>query len=477
MNTAKTIEKNIGLLLSSQVLTYIINFFYTMVTARYLGAKGFGILSFALVFTGIFNIFADLGIRKVVVRDMARSSSSVGDYFKKIVVVKVILVATIFFMIVFFINILEYPTITKNIVYILGFSVVLGSISDLFFAVFQSQQKIAYESFGQVLRISILMLGALLAISMKRSVNFFAYFYLISNTTILLYCCSIYILKYGIPNIQMDKYFLGIKVREAIPFGLIGIFEVIYHWISTVMLSIMKGDTVVGWYNAAYRLFLVTLIIPSVFNITIFPVMSYYYISSQNSLKLICVKYFKYLTIIGMLIGMGITLFSDKIILLVFGKEYKPSIIALQILIWTSVLIYINSAFIRLFESINRQVVITRICGYAALINIIFNLALIPKYSYIGSSFAIIISELLITILVILSASRTQYRIEYSVIISHLFKVFFSAIVFGLFAFYISKLIYFPIAIILAIVIYFALLYMVKAFDKRDLSIIKSILY
>ena len=43
-----------------------------MYTAPYLGAEGFGILSFALAFTGIFWVFLDLGLSTLAVREVAR---------------------------------------------------------------------------------------------------------------------------------------------------------------------------------------------------------------------------------------------------------------------------------------------------------------------------------------------------------------------------------------------------------------------
>ncbi|KAF5432375.1 Membrane protein involved in the export of O-antigen and teichoic acid [Candidatus Methanophagaceae archaeon] len=51
-----------------------------MYTARYLGAAGFGILSFALAFTGIFGVFADLGLRQLTVRDVARDKTLASKY-------------------------------------------------------------------------------------------------------------------------------------------------------------------------------------------------------------------------------------------------------------------------------------------------------------------------------------------------------------------------------------------------------------
>jgi len=46
-----------------------------MYTARYLGAESFGILSFALAFTGILGVFADLGLCQLTVREIAWAKS------------------------------------------------------------------------------------------------------------------------------------------------------------------------------------------------------------------------------------------------------------------------------------------------------------------------------------------------------------------------------------------------------------------
>ena len=72
MTVAQRIAKNTALLSISQILIYILTFFYTIYIARYLGAEGFGILSFALAFSGIFSIFADLGLNTLTVRELSK---------------------------------------------------------------------------------------------------------------------------------------------------------------------------------------------------------------------------------------------------------------------------------------------------------------------------------------------------------------------------------------------------------------------
>ena len=84
MNTVQRIAKNTGVLLVSQIASYIIGFFFIMYTARYLGAEGFGILSFALAFTAIFAVFSDLGYNTLLIREVARDKSLTGKYLGNI---------------------------------------------------------------------------------------------------------------------------------------------------------------------------------------------------------------------------------------------------------------------------------------------------------------------------------------------------------------------------------------------------------
>jgi O-antigen/teichoic acid export membrane protein len=92
--------------------------------------------------------------------------------------------------------------------------------------------------------------------------------------------------------------------------------------------------------------------------------------------------------ILGVPIAVGTTILASKIILLIFGYEYVPSIIVLQILVWTTAFSFVGGVFANLFQSTNRQIISTRIVVISAILNVILNIALIPKYSYTGASIA-----------------------------------------------------------------------------------------
>ncbi len=474
MNLSQRITKNIGVKITAEIISKILGFFFIIYVARYLGAEGFGVLSFALAFTAIFGILANFGLRPLIVREVARNKSLARKYLGNILAMKIILIFIVFGLIFLALNLLDYPSQTIKVVYLVALFMILNAFSEIFNSFFQAFEKVEYISIGMILQSGLLLSGALFVINRGFDILSFGFLYSFVGLVVLIYSFIILIWKFVKPTIIVDFSFWKSIIKGALPFGLIGVSEIIYHWSDTVMLSAMKGDAVVGWYNAAYRLFLVALLVPSTFYVAIFPVMSRFYISAKNSLKFICWKYFKYITIIGVFIGVGVTLFADEIILTVFGLEYQPSIIALQILIWSAVLIFVNGAFVNLFEAINRQIMITKICGGAAVLNVGLNLLLIPKYSYVGAGIATVMSEFLITLSVIVLASRTQYKIQSLAIINQLLRLSASGLAMGVFIVYFSAMNFISL-VIFSIVIYLGVLYLVGGLNKKDLILIKQI--
>jgi len=475
MNTIQRIAKNTAVLLVANIISKVLGFFYVMYSARYLGAEGFGILSFALAFTGIFGVLTDLGLGPLTVREVARDKSLAKKYLNNISVMKTILVIITFALIVIVINLLGYPEQTIKVVYLISLSVVFNSFTRMFYSIFRAFEKMEYQSLGQILNSVLMLVGALFAISQSFSVIGFASLYFMISVAVLVYSFVVTIWKFAKPKLEVDWSFWKPTIKEALPFGLTGISGMLYTYTDTIMLSLMKGDEVVGWYNAAYRLMLVLIFIPGVINMAIFPSMSRFYISSKNYLKLMYEKYFKFMFMIGIPIGIGTTLLADRIILLIFGIGYTQSIIALQVLIWTMVLTFTGAAFVKLFESINRQIVITKMSGICVIVNIALNLFLIPKFSYVGASVATVLTEVILVGSIFIFAYKFGYGIQGKKIMKSILKVMFSSLIMGTFIWYFKSLNLF-ILIILAILFYLIMIYIIKGINYEDVQMFKRII-
>ena len=469
MNTVQRIAKNSLVLLASNIISKILGFFYVMYIARYLGAEGFGILSFALAFTGIFSVFSDLGFGPLTVREVARDKSLVRKYLGNITVIKIFLVIITFALIAITINLLGYPKQTIKVVYLISLSVVFDSFTIEFFSIFRAFEKMEYQSFGQILSSILMLVGALFAISQRFSVIGFASIYFIVSVFALGYSFAVCTWKFSLPKLELDWNFWKPTIKEALPFFLSAVVDMIAFKIDIIMLSMMKGDMVVGWYSAAYRLIEALMFIPATFAGAIYPVLSNFYVSSQESLKLIYKKSFKYLFIVGLPIAVGTTILAHKIILFIYKSGFTHSIIALQILIWTIPIIFLSYMFGTMLASVNKQFLALKINFLCMILNITMNLILIPRYSYVGASIATIITTLLSFILFFRFLSKFIYKIQ---IHKYILKPIMASTIMGLFIFSFTRMNIF-LLVCISIVIYFGVLILLKTFSKKDIILFK----
>lgn len=472
MNTVQRIAKNTGVLLVSRIASYTLGFFFIMYTARYLGAEGFGILSFALAFTGIFGVFSDLGLSTLTVREVARDKSLASKYLGNIAVMKIFLVIITFSLIALTINLLGYPEQTIKVVYLVALSNIFSAFTSMFNSVFRAYEKMEYQSVGHILSSILMLSGALFAISQGFSVVEFASIYFLVSAVVLGYSFVISIWKFTKPKIEFDWRFLKPTIKEALPFFLSAVFSVIAFRIDIVMLSMMKGDMVVGWYSAAYRLMEALMFIPATFVGSIYPVLSNFYVSSQESLKIAYQKSFKYLSIVGLPIAVGTTLLADKIILIVYKSGFVHSIIALQVLVWTIPIIFLTYMFGTMLASIDRQDLTLKILLLCMSLNVVINLMLIPRYSYVGASIATVITELLAFILCYHFLSKFIYKIP---IYKFIAKPIMASAIMGLFILSFAKANFF-LLVCVSIIIYFGVLILLKTFSKEDLNLFKQII-
>lgn len=395
MNTAQRIAKNMAVLSVARIASMLFGFFYVMYTARYLGPTNYGILSFALALTGIFGVIANFGLDPLTVREVARDKSLAKKYLANGIVLKLMFGGLTFLIVFSVVNLLGYPDVTRKVVYVITLSTIVAGVSNLFNDIYQAFERMEFMSIGQVLQSALSLAFAITAIKLGLSVVHFAMIYLIVNLIVLGYHVAVTTWKFLKPKIKVDLRFWKNILREAWPFALSSIFVGIYFWVDSVMLSYMKGDEVVGIYNAAYRLVYTLLFIPRIYFTTIYPLLSRMHLESKEGLKFAYNRSLKYFTVLGIFIGVATVLFSREIILLIYGKAYEASIPALKILIWAVVFSFMAHSTLCTLNSINKQIIYTKATALGAILNFVLNIFAIQKWSYIGASITTVVTEAL----------------------------------------------------------------------------------
>jgi len=472
MNITDRVKTNIIFKFIGEFVSRLIIIFFYIYVARKLGDAGFGKYSFAISFCGLFMVFMDMGINTLLIREIAKEKNRTYEYVSNITTLKIILSVFVFILISLTISILKYPSDTRKLVMIMAFVTIGVAFLEYLCAVFSSWEKMDYEAWIKIfnkiivtiLGISILLLGYGLNIFIASiAVGYFI--------TIIL---GIYLINRNIIRIGLkyDLLFWIKAVRDALPLGLSMVFILIAQKIDIVLLSFFNTpESKIGWYSAGIKIIEVLHSIPFIISGAIFPVLCDIYANRQDSFKIMYERLIKYISIIVVPIVFGIFILADKIVVLVYGRGYINTIYSLRITIWSVMFIFFNFILTNLLVTVNKQkynAISTFVC---MLSSIIFNIILIPKYGYIGTSICVLTTQLILFLFNLIFLSSDMDLKTFSSSMKPLIAGILMSVIIVLF----NSLNLF-ILIIIGAIVYFLVIWLIRTFDDIDLVVIRKMI-
>jgi O-antigen/teichoic acid export membrane protein len=246
--------------------------------------------------------------------------------------------------------------------------------------------------------------------------------------------------------------------------------QVMYS-IDTVLLGFLRTDAEVGYYNAAYKIILFVISVGAVYFDAIFPLASNYFERSLDSLKTLQRHTAKLMVSVACPMALGGLVLAGPIMRFFYGQRYDSGIIAFQILIWAAAFIYLNMIYARGMWACNLRKAFVRIVTFQAVLNIVLNLVLIPRYGIAGAAISTLISEF---------CGLYFYYKEFNRVVRVEFYDFLlrPMIAAGLMS---GILILFPdlnlfLRLLGGFIVYAALLYVLKGVTSEDVRLLKAVL-
>ncbi|MBR0471553.1 MAG: flippase [Methanosphaera sp.] len=471
MSTVRTLVKNTSVLFLSQLVSYILAFFYTLYSARYLGTTNFGIISFATAISGLFAIFTDLGLSTLTIREVAKDKSKTGKYLGNHGTIKLILSLITMSTLIIFVNVGTFDVVTKNVVYLIGSSVIINAFGGVFTSLFRAYEQMEYQSISEILNASVLFVGILICVFTKQSVIAVSLVYVIASLAVLLYNFVICTRNYGLIHFQTDLKFWKYLILTAYPLAITSIFALISFKMNTILLNMLTTSAVVGEYTAAFNLMQALIFIPTVFSTAVMPIFSKLYVDSREMLAYSYKKSLKYLTIISMPIAMGTTVLSDKIILFIYGSAYVNTIPILELIIWALPAIFLSYILGTSIASINKQHETVKATFICLLFSTFGNYILIQLFNGIGAAMITVLNEVSMVIFYMYIMHKYGYSVPLREI---LIKPFIASLLMGVVIYFINLELF--ISVVIGMIVYFMCILIIRTFDKDDMDIIKELL-
>ncbi len=195
--------------------------------------------------------------------------------------------------------------------------------------------------------------------------------------------------------VQGSWHFLAHEARSMLGAGFPLVFTSlaggIYHRIDQVMLHKMSGDQALGPYVIAVQLTELFSALPVALMSSLFPALSQ---SAPDSLPFdrYLRESYRFLLVIVFAACAVVAPVAAPFVELIYGKQFLPTAPLLIVLIWSEAPIFfgvaLSSAVIA--KGLQRYAPYGAIAG--AMINVLLNLLLIPRFGALGASWATVIS-------------------------------------------------------------------------------------
>jgi O-antigen/teichoic acid export membrane protein len=196
----------------------------------------------------------------------------------------------------------------------------------------------------------------------------------------------------GLPPWQPDRAFQRDLVREATPLLANALLATLFF--ARCAAVGIRGDEATGWYTTAYKFIDGLLLIPSLFTLAAFPILSRWGADDPQSLRRASRRAIKALLIVALPVAAGVTLVADQLVLLLFGAAFAPSILALQVLIWFFPFSAVNGFLQYVLIAVNQQRFLTIAFLFATGLNLLANLIAIRLFGLYGAAIVTVLSEL-----------------------------------------------------------------------------------
>ncbi len=463
------LAKNTSYFTLALILQKVISFTYFTLMARAIGPADLGKYYFAIAFTSIFGIFIDLGQSSVLTREAAKKPGETDKILSAIFLTKLPLALISSLAVFALINFSGYPDITKQLVYLSMLCMVLDSFTLTFFAVSRGFHNLKYESIASVIFQSIVFIGIMAALRFNLGLYWLMMSLVAASAFNALF--SFFVLKrqWNIKiNWRPDRPLIKSILAVSAPFAVYAIFQRLYMYFDSVLLSLFSSDHQVGIYQIPFKIIFALQFLPLAFVASLYPALSSYWHSNRPQLSITFERAMNYLIIISLPVAVGGAVLADKIVL-IFKSGFMDAVLPLQITMAAAVFMFLNFPVGSLLNACDRQKTNTVNMGIALAASLVLNLILIPRWAAIGASLTVLITNLLMFILGMAVVPRiTKY--DWKKILIMAAKSLLSVLVMGTVGYFLKNRINLIFTVFTSGLAYLIALYVLKGFNQADLT-------
>jgi O-antigen/teichoic acid export membrane protein len=384
---------NTGWMMGDQVVRQVAGLLVGVWLARYLGPQLFGDYSYAFALVMMVSPLAMLGLDEMGIRRMVQDPSSrdelLGTSFLLMLAAGLVAFGVAVACVLWARP--EAPSVHQLVV-IFGF----GAILQAFIAIefwFESQMEWNFTVLGKMSGFVLVNGAKVVLILLKAPLVAFAWCALAETAIGAAGLVVVYRMRgHAVSQWRFRSTTASSLLADSWPFLVSSLLTTIYLRIDPVMLGSMVRSEELGNYSVAVRIAEAWYFIPGAICNSVFPAVMKAEAVSEEILHAHLQKLYNLMAFLAYAVALPVALFSRQVVGALFSSAYADAGPLLAVLVWTGVFTSLGVARNVLIVA-KKWARLNLICiGGGCLLNILLNLALIPRYGAMGAVVATCIS-------------------------------------------------------------------------------------
>jgi len=489
---ARRLVKGSTIVFTAFIASEVIGLFLRMFLARSLTVAEYGLFYAVFALISFFGLFRDLGLGSALVKYIPEFAAHKRFAEIKSSIASVLLAQAVFGLAVSVTLFVLSDHIALAVFGTLGASLPLRILSVWFFVeIFYSLASTVSRGFQNMpmytslsfFYIPLVLLSAVLFIGvLGMGVGGVALAYLLAVTLISLFGL-IFIIR-GYPHVFKEKASVTRPLLKklfafALPIFVGGLGGMIISYTDTLMIAMFRTLPEVGFYQAAQPIAHILWYFPMAVGVVLFPMISELWARGEQGLLGQALHFLtKFSFIFVMPAALVFIAFPEIVINLLFGPAYLAGATVLQILGVTAIIYTPYLILADTMSGMGKPIIVTKIVALMACLNVVGNLALIPRYGIEGAAVATFAAHLLGIILLLY---YTRKFVKFTVPSLPLFKTIVGGVLTLLLIFGLKSILVLPpwpkafVVMMPSLIFYGVWVLATKAITKDDLRLIARI--
>lgn len=376
--------KNFASLGTGQVFTFICGIIAGIYARRVLGVTAIGQVAWCVSVLSYFTLLVNPGLDTIAQRDVARDHSKGSEYVSKMFSIKLLLAVSSFILIVIFALLKLRGAHISTLLVLQGIGLLLLplNLNWLLLGLERMGTQALVISAAQLLQLAALFLLVRESSDLIRYI-LYPYPFVIGTALVVAW----FIRKHGKLDVNRLKFSLqgtGRMLRESYPLGLSQVATLLYFNSDAIFLGFLHGDTTVGLYSTAYRLWSYAVFPFSTLTQAYFPSFART-VDDAPAQRQFSSEFFRLLTWFGLPVAAMCWALGRHIVDLLYGVKFQESGPLFE---WLSLNIALSSFTWGITTPLvawGHQKKMFYITLMAALTNVALNFAVIPRYGAPGA--------------------------------------------------------------------------------------------